>query len=392
MQYARAYLDNAATSWPKPPAVYEAVDQFARELGVSAARGTHADAMQARRIVEGTRAQLRLLLGAHTEDAVVFCFNGTDALNLCIHGALRPGDHVIATVTDHNSVLRPLRELEKSKSIVVDLAACDPSGRVSTEQIERLLTPSTRLVVMPHASNVSGCIQPVMEIGAMVRKAGSLFLIDAAQTAGDIPVDLHGMHADMIATSGHKGLLGPLGTGVAAIRGELVDTLSSFRQGGTGTQSEADQQPEKGEAKYESGSLNLPGIAGLGAGLDFLRQNVKSISDHKKRLLSMLIGGLQELHSVTIYGDPSPDNRVAVVSFNLIGLDCHELAMLLESQSHIQLRAGLHCAPHMHQALGTIPRGGTVRASLGPFNTDEHVQRLLDTLQTLTEPSRSLRR
>jgi cysteine desulfurase family protein len=383
MKYARAYLDNATTSWPKPPGVYDTCDDFARNLGASAARGAHHEAQEAKRIVDQTRLKLRHLLGARNEDLVVFCLNGTDALNLCIQGTVREGDHVIATVADHNSVLRPLRELEKTKSVVVDLAECDQWGNISAAQIERFLLPSTRLVVLPHASNVTGTIQPIQEIGEMVRDTGTLFLIDAAQTAGHIPIDLLKMHADMIATSGHKGLLGPLGTGVALIRHEFVPTLPSFRQGGTGTQSENDLQPTQSEEKYESGSLNMLGVAGLNAALDYVRDNTTNLIQNKQRLTQMLLDGLAEISSVTIYGRPSVDNRVAVVSFNIEGLDCHELEMLLESQAHIQVRAGLHCAPRMHAALGTASRGGTVRVSLGVFNTEEHVDRLLSTLKTL---------
>jgi cysteine desulfurase family protein len=383
MKYARAYLDNAATSWPKPTSVYEASDSFARNIGASAARGTHQEALLAKRVVDQTRSKLRQLFAARQEDPVVFCFNGTDALNLCIHGVVRDGDHVIATVTDHNSVLRPLRELERAKSIVLDLADCDQRGCVNPAQIERFLTAKTRLVVMPHASNVTGTIHPVQQIGEMVRAAGALFLLDAAQTAGDLPIDLYALHADLIATSGHKGLLGPLGTGVAVFRHELVEVLPSFRQGGTGTLSENDRQPTRGFEKYESGSLNLPGIAGLEAGLDYLVDNPKPRLERKRRLTKMLVEGLLHIPSVTVYGDLSAQHRVSVVSFNLGDLDSHELAMLLESQAHIQVRAGLHCAPRMHQALETASRGGTVRASLGPFNTEEHVERLLATLKAL---------
>ena len=310
MKHTRAYLDNAATTWPKPPAVYEASDYFLRNLGASPGRGTHREALEAKRIVDQTRAKLRRLFAANADDPVVFCFNGTDALNLCIRGIVREGDHVIATVTDHNSVLRPLRDLESTRSIVVDLADCDQRGYVSPAQIERFFTPKTRLVVMPHPSNVTGTIQPVDKIGELVHEAGALFLIDAAQTAGTLPLSLYKMHTDMIATSGHKGLLGPLGTGVAAFRHTLVDQLPSLRQGGTGTQSEDDRQPTHGEQKYESGSLNLPGIAGLEAGLDYVYEESKRIDQSKQRLTKMLLEGLLSIPSVTIYGSPSMENRV----------------------------------------------------------------------------------
>lgn len=317
-------------------------------------------------------------MGAKHTDVVAFCFNGTDALNLCLKGILRPKDRALATVTEHNSVLRPMRSLEQSRDIHLGIVDCDHDGYVTTRLLERCLDRSIRLVVVSHASNVTGAVQDLTALGNLAHEFGAVFMVDAAQTAGSLPIDMHAMNIDILASSGHKGMLGPMGTGFVILRQALIRQIDSFRHGGTGTHSETDVQPEHGDAKFESGSLNVAGIAGLDAAIDHLDQHGDAHRCERKRLTKRLLDGFNRIPELTLYGPPGVENRNSVVSFNVGNQDCHEVAMLLESEFDIHVRAGLHCAPRMHQALDTLRRGGTVRASIGSFNTDAHIDRLLD--------------
>ncbi len=380
----RIYLDNAATTWPKPAAVYEAMDDFGRRIGAPAARATHWHAQEAARIVDQTRQGLRKLLRATSSDLVVFCFNGTDALNLCLHGILRPGDHAVATDVEHNSVLRPLHWLKQFRGIDFDLVPCGPEGVVDPDQLRRRLKPATRLVVVSHASNVTGAIQPVDALTRLAHEAGALMLIDAAQTAGCCPIRFHDWQVDLLACSGHKGLLGPLGTGVVIVRAGLESQLESWRQGGTGSQSESELQPVEGQVKYESGNLNMHGIAGLSAGIQYVLAQSERFWPMKRRLRQQLADGLSSLPQVVVYGPDPRQACVDVLSFNVLGMEPHDVTMVLENVAQLQLRAGLHCAPRMHRALGTAATGGTVRASLGPFNTAEQVSALIEAIERLT--------
>lgn len=379
----RIYLDNAATTWPKPTVVYEAMDDYARRVGAPAGRGAHWAGHEAMRIVDQCRQRLKTLLGAADADQVIFCFNGTDALNLCLHGLLKPGDHAIATDVEHNSVLRPLHWLKQHRGIEFDLIPCSQVGLVDPDQLRSRLRPRTRLVVVSHASNVTGAVQPVDELTKLAHEAGALVLIDAAQTAGCYPIQFRASSFDLLACSGHKGLLGPLGTGIVLMRGDLQSKLDSFRQGGTGSESESEHQPELAEAKYESGNLNMHGLAGLAAGLQFVLENGESFSSLKRELRRQLYEGLSSLAGVSLYGPEPKHACVDVLSFNVEGLDPHEVTLVLENLAQLQLRAGLHCAPRMHRTLGTASRGGAIRASLGPFSTHEHVSVLIDAVGQL---------
>jgi cysteine desulfurase family protein len=366
----RIYLDNAATTWPKPESVYAAVDKYQRELGTSPARGVYAEAIEADRIVDGARRAVAELIGAEGREQVAFAFNGTDALNMAIHGILRPGDHVVTTVVDHNSVLRPLHWLEERGLIQVTRVECNAAGVVDAARVRAALRSETRLVAVVHASNVTGAIQPVADIGRLVRPSGALLLVDAAQSLGHVPIDVRAMGVDLLAAPGHKGLLGPLGTGILYFRPGLEDRLESFRQGGTGTHSDEDRQPQSLPDKYEPGNHNAAGLSGLRAGVAYLQdRGLDALRAEEIELTGRLMDGLAAIPGATLYGPCDPAARVGVVSVTLQGYSPQECAAALDSHFRVQVRAGIHCAPLMHRALGTLAGGGTVRFSLGPFNT-----------------------
>jgi cysteine desulfurase / selenocysteine lyase len=370
----RIYLDNAATTWPKPPAVYDAVERTMRELGAPAGRGVYREAAEVERLVVDARRRVASLLGAEEPRRVIFTFNGTDSLNLALHGLLRPGDHVVTSVVEHNSVLRPLRQLEENRDVRVTRVGCDGRGVVDPDDVRRAVRPETRLIALIHASNVTGAVQPVEEVGRIAREAEVLYLVDAAQTAGHYPIDVRRLGCHLLAAPGHKGLLGPLGTGVLYVAPSVEEQLASIRQGGTGTQSEEDRQPHSLPDKYEAGNHNTPAIAGLGAGAAWLaEQGVETIHDRQRKLTARLIAGLADLEGVTIHGPPGAEDRIGVVSITLERCEPQEAAMMLDAAHRIQARPGLHCAPLMHQALGTDAGGGTLRFSLGPFTTAEEI-------------------
>lgn len=381
----RIYLDQAATSWPKPECVYKAVDDYQRRLGTAAGRGAYAEAIEVAARVGRARAAVARLIGAEHPSNIAFTLNGTDSLNLAIHGALFRGGHVITTVAEHNSVLRPLRELESGGRVEVARLQVNASGVVDPDEFRRALRPDTALIALTHASNVTGAIQPAADVGAIAREAGVLFLLDAAQTAGELPLNVRDLGVDLLAAPGHKGLLGPLGTGVLYIRPGVEDRVSSFRQGGTGSFSEDDLQPSVMPDKYESGNLNVPGILGVGAGVEWLlERGVEKIRRDGLALVQRLLGRLAEI-GVTVYGSGTADQRVGLASFTMPGIDPQEFAAILDSAYRIQVRAGLHCAPLMHRALGTINTGGAVRVSLGPFNTADEIEAAGDTIQEIAQ-------
>jgi cysteine desulfurase family protein len=370
----RIYLDNAATSWPKPEEVYRAVDRYLREVGAPEGRSSYGEAMEVASVVRETRAAVARLLHVDDPRRIIYTYSGTDALNLAIHGTVSPGDHVVTTVCEHNSVLRPLRHLATHHGVQVSHVACGLHGIVDPDDVQRALRPTTKLVVMIHASNVTGCLQPVAEVGRMLHDHGALFLVDAAQSLGHVPISAWGLGADLIAAPGHKGLLGPLGTGILYVAPGVETKLQSVRQGGTGSLSHEDQQPELLPDKYEAGNLNMPGIFGLAAALANLAQRgVDDLRRHIEDLTALLLEGFADSPGVRLLGDARASQRVGVVSIQLLGYDPTECAAMLDASYRIQVRAGLHCAPLMHQALGTLESGGTVRFSPGPFNTREEM-------------------
>ncbi len=371
----RIYLDNAATSWPKPESVYRAVDRYQRELGAPAGRGVYREATEVERLIADTRRQLALLLGGVAAERVVFTANGTDALNLALHGTLRTGDHVVTSVVEHNSVLRPLRKLEQTGVVEVSRVACDRNGLIDPGQVRRAIRPQTRMIALTHASNVTGAIQPASEVGRIAAEHDLLFLLDAAQTLGHVDVNVLQIGAHLVAAPGHKALLGPLGTGLLYIAPGVEHQLYPVRQGGTGTQSESDIQPDSLPDRYESGNHNVPGIVGLNAGVTELRaRGMEAVQSHTQTCLQDLIDGLREIKQVTLHGPADARRQTAIQSISIAGYDPQEAAAMLDAAYSIQVRAGLHCAPLMHDAMGTRARGGTLRFSLGLFNTPHHVE------------------
>lgn len=381
---ARIYLDNAATSWPKPEAVYAAVDRYQRELGAPAGRGVYREASEVERLLVAARKQVAELIGAESPSRIVFTANGTDSLNLAIHGVIRPGDHVVTTAVEHNSVLRPLRQLENSSDVAVTRVACNREGFVDPDDIRAAIRSNTRLVVVIHASNVTGAWQPVEAIGEIVRQHGLLFLVDAAQTLGHQPLRVAELGVHLLAAPGHKGLLGPLGTGILYVAPGVEEHLCSVRQGGTGTQSDEDSQPNSLPDKYEAGNHNVPGIVGLGAGAAYLLQyGLENVRRHELDLTSQLLAGLSEIAGVQVFGPRDSQQRTGVISVTIKGYDPQEIAAMLDQAYSIQVRAGIHCAPLVHRALGTGKAGGTVRFSPGVFSSAEEIDQTIEAVREI---------
>ncbi len=367
------YFDNAATSHPKPESVYRAVDHFLREIGASPGRSGHRLGLSAGRVVLEARERLARLFNLGDSSRIILTVNCTEALNLAIKGLLRPGDHAVTSSVEHNSVMRPLRRLEAEGTIELTVVPCSSVGWLDPDDLRKHLKANTRLVVVTHASNVVGTIQPVEEIGSLTRARGIRFLVDGAQSAGALPIDLDVLGVDLLAFSGHKGLLGPQGTG-GLVLGEGVE-LVPLKEGGTGSRSQHQTQPTHLPDRYESGTLNGPGIAGLAAGLTYVEdRGVEAIEKRLKELTSLVLDELDQTPGVTIYGPRDAEKQTAVVSFTLAGADAGELAAILDRRFSIMVRSGLHCSPAAHRTIGTFRRTrGTVRVSLGPFNTAEEV-------------------
>ncbi|MDR2435410.1 MAG: aminotransferase class V-fold PLP-dependent enzyme [Treponema sp.] len=372
------YLDNAATSWPKPERVYAAADRVLREESGNPGRSGHALSLAAGRRIEETRLCLARLFGAARPERIVFTLNTTDALNLAIKGILRPGDHVITGSMEHNSVARPLEALRARGVEYTKIPLCAVNG-ADPDAVKAAIRKNTRLAVFGHVSNVSGTVNPVAEIGAICRERGIPLLVDAAQSAGSAPIDVERMNIDLLAFPGHKGLLGPQGTGGLYITEGLV--LSPLREGGTGSRSEELVQPEGLPGRYESGTQNTAGIAALGEGARFImEEGVEKTEGREARLASRLIGGLRDIPGITLYGPPEGPRRKGVVSITLAGIDPAQASLILDNAFGIAVRAGLHCAPDGHRTLGTLDRGGTLRISVGFFNTDEDIDRCVEAI------------
>lgn len=375
------YLDNAATSFPKAPGVAEAMVRTLTEAGGNPGRSGHAMAVAAQGVVNETRRRLAVLLGAPDPTRIVFTANATDAINQALFGLLRPGERVITTRMEHNALVRPLAELA-GRGVAVERVAASHDGCVDLDDLARALrTGPTRLVAMAHASNVTGSILPAREVAQLAHEYGALFLLDAAQTAGALPLDVGEMEIDLLALPGHKGLLGPPGTGALFVAAGV--TLTPLRFGGTGLRSEDEQMPEKLPERLEAGTLNTVGLAGLGAALRFLAERgVAAVRAHEMALTARLLAGLQGIPGLRIHGVADPPRQVATVSISLQGWEPVDLAAVLDSSFGIAVRAGLHCAPAAHRTLGTFP-SGTVRLSAGCFTTEDDIEQTVAALEQL---------
>lgn len=359
------YLDNAATTYPKPKTVYQSVMRAMTEYGANPGRGSHAMAIEGARVIYETRELMAQLFNLDDPMKVIFTFNATDGLNQAIKGVLNPGDHVITTTMEHNSVLRPIKELEKY-GVENSIIQCARDGRVNIEDIEANIKTNTKLIVTTHVSNLTGTIMPVEEIGKMCKRKNILYLVDGSQSAGVLDIDMKKFNIDLMAVPGHKGLLGPQGTGALLIN---CDTeIKQLKEGGTGSESSSMFQPNFYPDKLESGTHNLPGIAGLNAGIKYiLNRGTKSIYSHEKELLDIFINELKKNHKIEIYGPEDINLRSGVVPINIRDIDSSEVAFKLDTEYNIAVRPGLHCAPLAHKTIGT-EKIGAVRFGVGPFN------------------------
>jgi cysteine desulfurase family protein len=366
------YLDNGATSFPKPEEVYTYMDYFYRNFGVNPGRSGYDLCMEAGEIVEATRKMLTEFFNGTDPDRLCFSYNATDALNLIIFGMLKPGDHAISTMLDHNSVLRPLYHLSLG-GVSVDYVPFDGTGFVDPDEIRKRFRPNTRLVIVNHASNVIGTVQPIREIGRACREAGIPFAIDASQSAGKVNIDMKNQFLDVVAFTGHKSLLGPTGIGGLYV-GEGVE-IRHTRAGGTGVRSAVKTHLYEYPYRLEYGTPNVVGIAGLNAGMKWiLAKKSETIHEHEMRLTRILRDGLRDIPGVTLYCADDLTNHISVLSFNVDGIDAANVGTMLDVDHNIASRTGLHCAPLVHEHLGTDKIHGAVRFGIGPFNTEEHIR------------------
>jgi cysteine desulfurase family protein len=376
------YLDNAATSWPKPEIVYQTMDRFLREKGGNPGHGSHSLAESASKVVNDTRLQVARFLHVPEADRVVFTLNCTDSINIALKGLLKPGDQVIISSLEHNAVLRPLNKLVEKGVEIIRVPISRETGYCLVHEIEKAITPKTRLIEMIHSSNVNGVIQPVAEYGALARRHDLVFMVDAAQSAGHIPIDVQNSNIDLLAFSGHKGTLGPPGVGALYISPRI--SLETLREGGTGSFSESDSQPQKLPDKFESGTLNSVGIAGLGAGIKFiLEKGLNNIFKHENDLIQQLIQGLLVIPGVTIYKAKDGAGQLPAVSINVEGYDPGEVGAILDQAFDIKVRTGLHCSPAAHKSIGTFPKG-TIRLSPGYFNTEGEIELTLQAIKKIS--------
>lgn len=365
------YLDNAATSWPKPEGVYRAVDHFMRNIGATPGRGGHWREEEAQRIATEARRAVARLVNAPAPEGVIFTMNATQAINIGLKGLLCTGDHVITSSIEHNAVWRPLKALERKGIISLTAVPCAPDGTLDPDDVRHAVRPGTRLLVVTHASNVLGTILPIRELGAIAHEHGILFMVDAAQTAGALPIDMQAMHIDLLAFAGHKGTYGPHGTGGLVLHPDLV--LETIMEGGSGIHSAEDVMPAELPLRLEPGSQNAAGIAGLLAGVQFvLDTGVEHIREHEMRLAARFIERIADIPGLHILGPADPAQRVAVVSLTVDGYFPDQLAAVLDKVFDVATRAGLHCAPQAHRTAGTFP-DGALRFSPGFFNTEEDI-------------------
>jgi len=375
------YLDNAATSFPKPEAVYQAMDRFGRSSVANPGRAGHKMALAAEHALDDGRHRLNRFLNGRAPERFIFTLNCTDALNMAFKGVLQAGDHVITTDLEHNSVSRPLRAMELAGHITLTRVRADGGGTVNPDDIGAAITPKTRMIAVTHASNVVGTIQPIAEIGRIAREREVQFLVDAAQTAGVVPIDIREMNIDLLAFPGHKGLMGPTGTGALYVSPRTK--VNVWREGGTGGDSSSETQPKEYPYFLEGGTPNVLGVAGLSAGIQWVEsEGLSKIHAHEVALTERLWRQLDEIGGIDVFGHRDMNRRVGTISFRSESLPAMELGGILDQAFDIAIRPGLHCAPYIHRSLGTFP-DGTVRVSPGPFNTEADIDRLAGALREI---------
>lgn len=376
------YFDNAATTFPKPEEVYQTTLEAMKEYGANPGRSGHKMALKANRAIFETRNLLAEIFNIENPMNIVLTSNCTESLNLGIKGILKAGDHVITTSMEHNSVLRPIKYLEK-KGVENTIVQADPRGLVNPQDIEAAIRENTKLIVTTHISNLTGTIMPIEAIGELAKEKNILYMVDGAQSAGLYPIDVEKMNISLLAFPGHKGLLGPLGTGGLYIREGLE--LEALTQGGTGSASQSLTQPETLPDKYESGTLNAPGIAGLGAGIRYIKaEGIDKIRKYEEKLTQYFLEGIKDIEGIKIYGPMDAKKRAAVVSLNIGDIDSAEIAYILDDKYNIGVRSGLHCAPRAHKTMGTLDQG-MVRFSFGIFNTREEIDLAIKALKEISK-------
>ena len=381
------YLDNASTTFPKAPTVATAMSDYITNRGININRGSYALAYDVEDIIYTTRQRLHPLFNGHDPAHVIFTQNVTMSLNMVIKGLLKAGDHVLVSSMEHNAVMRPLTQL-LDKGITFDIIPCDKTGSIQLESMDSLIRPNTVAMIINHASNVCGTIQPLESIGPICKAHNLQFIVDAAQTAGVIPIDVKACHIDALCFTGHKGLLGPQGIGGIILTKEMAQNLTPLIAGGTGSFSHLETMPTHMPDAFESGTLNLPGIIGLNEGLAYIEsQGMENIHNHELALTQAFLEGLQSIDGINIVGKQNIQDRTAVVSITIDGMDPANIAYELESTYHIMTRVGLHCAPRAHQTLRTYPEG-TVRFSFGYANTHKDVESALSALNTIVKSSK----
>ena len=376
------YLDNASTTFPKAPTVASAMADYITNRGININRGSYALAYDVEDTIYTTRQRLHTLFNGHDPSHVIFTQNVTMSLNMVIKGLLKAGDHVLISSMEHNAVMRPLTQL-LNEGITFDTISCDTTGSIKLDALESLIRPKTVAIIVNHASNVCGTIQPIKEIGIICKDHHLHFIVDAAQTAGIIPIDVKESQIDALCFTGHKGLLGPQGIGGMILTKEMAQSLTPLIAGGTGSFSHLETMPTNMPDAFESGTLNLPGIIGLNEGLTFIEsKGMENIHNHELALTEAFLKGLRPIDGINIIGKQDVQDRTAVVSITIDGADAASVAYELESTYHIMTRVGLHCAPRAHQTLGTYPEG-TVRFSFGYANTMEDIETALSALTTI---------
>ncbi len=368
------YLDNAATSFPKPSIVAEAVYKQMTEVGGNAGRSSHQGGLQSGRILYETRCAIAELINCKDPLEISFTLNATEGLNTVIQGSISAGDHVVTTSMEHNSVLRPLVEME-SRQVTHSIVWGDREGQINPLDMKKAIQPNTRLMIINHCSNVTGTVQPLGELMKIAREHNLLVLLDASQSCGSLPIDVEALQIDFLAAPGHKALLGPQGTGFLYINKK--NKIKALKQGGTGSRSEDLHQPKTIPDYYESGTQNIHGLAGLKAGILFVLENgVDHIHAHEKKIMTQLWEGLSVIQGIQLFGPPPDGCRGSVISFRGKNLDVNQMNYALDITCGISARAGLHCAPLAHQTMGTYPEG-TIRFSPGPFTTPEEIHLVL---------------
>ncbi|MFQ6109774.1 MAG: aminotransferase class V-fold PLP-dependent enzyme [Candidatus Aminicenantales bacterium] len=384
------YLDNGATSYPKPEEVYTFMDTFYRKFGVNPGRSGYDLCLETGELVEETRRMLTRFFNGKDPDRLCFSYNSTDALNLIINGMLDEGDHAITTTIEHNSVLRPLYHLQRDRGVEVNHIPFDSQGFVNPDDFPKKFKKNTKLVLVNHGSNVIGTIQPIEEIGRHCRERGIPFAIDASQTAGKIPIDIDKQNVDVVAFTGHKSLLGPTGIGGLYVREGIH--IRHTRAGGTGVRSAVRSHLEEYPYRLEYGTLNTMGVAGLHAGLKWiLKKGLRSIQTHEMRLTAMLRDGLKDVEGVTLYCQEDLTDHISIFLFNIDGLEALNTGTMLDVDYNIACRTGLHCAPLVHEQLGTDKIHGAVRFGIGPFNTEEDIQTAIEAVKEIARSHRESR-